>query len=112
MQICVDDVVAGGRLFGEASCERGRVLRQRCSTPGAVVGCVSFDSRRCSGGFVLLLQGMVAWREMEQQREMDEEMEATKTHGRRRQLVDDSVGTGGGRGQHDVRAERIGEEDE
>jgi len=59
MQICVDDVVAGGRLSGEASCERGRVLRQRCSTPGAVVGCVSFDSRRCSGGFVLLLQGMV-----------------------------------------------------
>ena len=59
MQICVDDVVAGGRLSGEASCERGRVLRQRCSTPAAVVGCVSFDSRRCSGGFVLLLQGMV-----------------------------------------------------
>ena len=59
MQICVDDVVAGGRLSGEASCERGRVLCQRCSTPGAVVGCVSFDSRRCSGGFVLLLQGMV-----------------------------------------------------
>ncbi|QCD99325.1 hypothetical protein DEO72_LG7g606 [Vigna unguiculata] len=27
--ICGDDVVAGGRLSGEASCERGRVLRQR-----------------------------------------------------------------------------------
>jgi len=49
---------------------------------------------------------------MEQQREMDEEMEATKTHGQRRQLVDDSVGTGGGRGRRGVRAERIGEEDE
>ncbi|QCD86106.1 hypothetical protein DEO72_LG3g627 [Vigna unguiculata] len=113
MQICVDDVVVRGRLFGEASCERGRVLRQRCSTPSAMVGCVSFDSRRCSGGFDLLLRGMVvAWREMERQREMDEEMEATKTHRRRRQLVGDSVETGGGRGQRGVRAERIGKEDE
>ena len=56
MQICVDNVVAGGRLSGEASFERGRVLCQRCSTSGAMVGCVSFDSRRCSRGFVLLLQ--------------------------------------------------------
>ena len=39
-------------------------------------------------------------------------MEATKTHGRQRQLVGDSVGTGGGRRRRDVRAERIGEEDE
>jgi len=53
----------------------------------------------------------VAWREMERQREMDEEMEATKTHRRRRQLVGDSVGTGGGRGRCGVRAERIGEKD-
>ncbi|QCD78904.1 hypothetical protein DEO72_LG1g2542 [Vigna unguiculata] len=59
MQICFDDVVAAGRLSREASCERGRVLRQRCSTPSAVVGCVSFDSRRYSGGFILLLRGMV-----------------------------------------------------
>ncbi|QCD96452.1 hypothetical protein DEO72_LG6g1155 [Vigna unguiculata] len=59
MQICVDDVVAGGRLSGEASCECGRVLCQRCSTSGAMVSYVSFDSRRCSGGFVLLLRGMV-----------------------------------------------------
>jgi len=43
---------------------------------------------------------------------MDEEMEATKTHGRRRQLVGDNVGTSGGRGWRSVRAERIGEEDE
>ena len=59
MQICVDDIVAGGRLSGEASCERGRVLCQRCSTSGTMVGCISFDSRRCSRGFVLLLRGMV-----------------------------------------------------
>jgi len=43
---------------------------------------------------------------------MDKEMEGTKIDGRQRQLVGDSVGTGGGRGRRDVRAERIGEEDE
>ncbi|QCD90404.1 hypothetical protein DEO72_LG4g1360 [Vigna unguiculata] len=58
-----------------------------------------------------LMEVQVAWREIEQQREMDKEMEATKTHGRRQQLVGDSIETGGGRGRRDVRAERIREED-
>jgi len=58
------------------------------------------------------MEVQVAWREMERQREMDEEMEVTKTHERRRHLVGDNVRTGGGRGRRDVRAERIGEKDE
>jgi len=43
---------------------------------------------------------------------MDEEMKVTKTHGRRLQLVGDSVETSGGIWRRDVHAERIGEDDE